>query len=103
MVGCAPASYTFWSVYVVESAIYSRISAAISLLSVPRSNHTQYTQEAYSHSGASGNQIHTDGQSNDFIHPYNVLDDSILATKSRAVAVVDDAEQIPLRDVRSGK
>ncbi|KAI1375703.1 hypothetical protein F4677DRAFT_114681 [Hypoxylon crocopeplum] len=94
IVGCVPAVSSFWTSIVLQSALYSRISTALSLISLTRSNKTKNSQAVDHGSNVSAEYIN--GRS----AQYDVLDDGRSTGKSvgshhEAITVV------PLRDVKA--
>lgn len=75
MVGCAPAAYALWTSYAIESAFVSRLTAIVSLLSLPRSSRSKKSTNQ-SNTDANGDHAKSeDIDSINLIHPYGVLDD----------------------------
>ncbi|KAI1775358.1 hypothetical protein F4818DRAFT_441455 [Hypoxylon cercidicola] len=96
IVGCVPAASTFWTTIVVQSALYSRISTALSLISLTRSNRSRHTQGVEAGSNVSAEYINVDGRQ------YDASDDGRSTGKSmgsyRATTNV-----VPLRDIRTSE
>ncbi|KAI0481796.1 hypothetical protein F4859DRAFT_435861 [Xylaria cf. heliscus] len=101
IVGCVPAAYAAWVAYAINTTIFSRISAIVSLLSVNRSGQSKASQAA-SHSSPSGGNSNRGEPSNEFAHPYGLLDDSSSKTKARIVTTSHN-DHISLRELKPGK
>lgn len=97
MVGCAPAAYAFWTSYAVESALFSRITAIVSLLSLPRSSRSKRSVNQ-SNTDANGDHAKSeDIDSINLIHPYGVIDDHASAKNGgrSTIAVADPTSNHP--------
>ncbi|KAI2618906.1 hypothetical protein GGR54DRAFT_605012 [Hypoxylon sp. NC1633] len=57
IVGCVPAVSTFWTSIVLQSALYSRISTALSLISLTRSSRSKHSQRAQDGANVSAEYI----------------------------------------------
>ncbi|KAI1204699.1 uncharacterized protein F4807DRAFT_445900 [Annulohypoxylon truncatum] len=100
MVGCVPAAYAFWMAYAINSVIFSRISAVVSLLSVNRWSNSK-TSRTQSQPG--GYYIPDERSENDIIHPCGVLDDRRSKDKGPTITTLDDTSQISLHRLSTGK
>ncbi|KAI3317913.1 hypothetical protein HD806DRAFT_513629 [Xylariaceae sp. AK1471] len=102
MVGCVPAAYAAWVSYAVNSALFSRLSALVSLLSVNRSVRSKTSQE-WSRSGPSAGDSNRDGPSTEYTHhPYGVIVESNATKKGQTSATFHDVDQISLEEMRKG-